>query len=146
MKIPLPDRGQPLDVAYMYQLADSINALYNQIATTTYNYLTIDTAEAGRQSVQTGRSMIHAGTVKVASNEYIVKDATKAWHIDLPPGFKYAPNVTATVINKGASAIGSDVIVTVTNVTASRVDGMVKFLSSGTLSVNVNVQAIGVPE
>jgi hypothetical protein len=27
MKIPLPERGQPIDLAYMYQIANSINDL-----------------------------------------------------------------------------------------------------------------------
>lgn len=146
MKIPLPERGQPIDAVYLYKIAEAVNDLANQVTSATFNFTTIETVEAGTQSVKTGHAMIHAGTVRVVANEYVVKDAGKTWHLDLPPGFKYAPSVTATVVNKGTSTTGNDVMCTITNVTKNRVDGTVKFMSSGTASVNINVHAIGIPE
>ena len=146
MRIPLPQRGQPIDVTYLNSLATAINDLANQFNASTYNYTTIDTVEAGRQSTQTAQAMIFAGRVSVVSNEYVVKDTEKSWYIDLPPGFKYAPNVTTSVINTGSSTTGNLVVCTITNVSKSRVDGRVKYLSSGTASVAINVQAIGIPE
>ena len=146
MRIPLPQRGQPIDVTYLNSLATAVNDLANQVNASTYNYTTIDTVEAGRQSIQTAQAMIFAGKVSVVSNEYVVKDTEKSWYIDLPPGFKYAPNVTTSVINTGSSTTGNLVVCTITNVSKSRVDGRVKYLSSGTASVAINVQAIGIPE
>lgn len=146
MKIPLPERGQPIDVVYLYKLAEAVNDLNNAITQSTFHYLVIDTVEAGRQSVQTAQASVFAGSVRVVANEYVVKDTSKTWYIDLPPGFKYAPSVTCSVVNRGTSTTGNDVLPTITSVTKSRVDGTVKFLSSGIASVTINVQAIGIPE
>lgn len=146
MKIPLPARGQPIDAVYLHTIATAVNELANQVSSATFNFTTVDTPEAGRQAVQTAQAMIHAGSVRVTSNEHVIRDTGKQWHIDLPPGFKFAPSVTATVVNVGATTTGNDVTCTVTNVTKSRVDGTIKFASSGTASIDINVQAIGIPE
>ena len=42
-KVPLPERGQPLDVTYIYQLAETINDLATQVSSATYNYTTTGT-------------------------------------------------------------------------------------------------------
>ena len=146
MRVPLPQRGQPLDVTYINSLVTAINDITNAVAQTTYNFTTVDTSEAGRQSIQTGQSMIFAGATTVSANEYVVKDAEKTWYVDLPVGFKYAPNVVPAVVNTGSSTTGNNVVCTITNVTKSRVDGRIKYLSSGTASVSVNIHAIGIPE
>ncbi len=31
-KVPLPERGQPLDVTYLYQLVEAVNDLSTQVA------------------------------------------------------------------------------------------------------------------
>jgi hypothetical protein len=41
-KIPLPERGQPLDVTYIYQVVDALNSLSTQVSDATYNYTDID--------------------------------------------------------------------------------------------------------
>jgi hypothetical protein len=46
-KLPLPERGQPLDVSYIYQLATAINDLASQISPAVYKYVTIDTPGIG---------------------------------------------------------------------------------------------------
>ena len=45
-KIPLPERGQPLDVTYVYQMANSINDLASAISPSTYKYVTVDAENA----------------------------------------------------------------------------------------------------
>lgn len=146
MKIPLPSPGQPIDTVYLYKIVEAINHLSNAVTTATFNYTTVDTVEAGRQSTKTSHAKVFGGSVNLASNESVIKDSAKTWYIDLPPGFKYAPNVVASAVNKGATIVGNSVLVTVTNVSKNRVDGTAKFLSGGVASVQINVQAIGVPE
>jgi hypothetical protein len=48
-KVPLPERGQPLDLTYIYQLVDTVNDLSTQVSSATYNYTTVDTISAGKQ-------------------------------------------------------------------------------------------------
>ena len=145
MKIPLPERG-PIDDTYLYKLVEAVNDIDNTITRSTYNYATVDTTEAGRQNVQTGHTELFATSIKLVLNEYVVKDTSKTWYIDLPPGYKYAPIVTATPVNKGTTTTGNDVMVTVTNVTKYRVDGIAKFTSSGNASVYLNILVVGIPE
>jgi len=60
-------------------------------------------------------------------------------------GFKHAPIVTATPINIGGTTAGSDISVVLKTVTASRVDGIVKFKTGGNVTIGVNLIAIGLP-
>ena len=40
-KIPLPERGQPLDVTYIYELAKTINDLSTEVSSAAYNFTSI---------------------------------------------------------------------------------------------------------
>ena len=71
-KVPLPDRGQPLDVTYLYQ-------------------------------------------------------------------------ITATPVNIGTSTVGNDVSAVITSVSTTRVEGIVRFNSSGQVSTSINIFAVGIP-
>jgi len=55
-KVPLPERGQPLDVTYIYQLAETVNDLATQVSSATYNYTTINNGISGAQSVKTSET------------------------------------------------------------------------------------------
>ena len=41
-KVPLPERGQPLDVTYIYQLADTLNDLSTQGVGQRLNLIGVD--------------------------------------------------------------------------------------------------------
>ena len=41
-RISLRERGQPLDVTYIYQVVDTLNTLSAQVSDATYNYTDID--------------------------------------------------------------------------------------------------------
>ena len=63
--LPLPERGQPLDVTYLYQIVKAINDLSTQSSTSVYKYVTVDTPNAGKQSVKTSEARIIGGYVQV---------------------------------------------------------------------------------
>ena len=71
-RIPLPERGQPLDLTYIYQLANSINEISNQLSPSVSKYSAIDGVEGpnGRQSVRTSDLKFIGGTFD--SNKYIL--------------------------------------------------------------------------
>ena len=117
-KVPLPERGQPLDVTYIYQLADTINDISTQVSSATYNYTTVDTTSAGNE---------------------------KTFAYDFPSDFKYAPIATATALNTGNTPAGQNVTVILKSVTTSRVEGIVRFGASGDLSLAVHLIVIGIP-
>jgi hypothetical protein len=144
-KVPLPERGQPLDVTYIYQLAETINDLATQVSSATYNYTTIDTVSAGKQSVKTSEARVIGGYVEVANNSTVSAGNEKTFSYDFPSDFKYAPIATATALNIGNTPAGQNVTVILKSVTTSRVEGVVRFGASGDLSLNVNIIVVGIP-
>jgi hypothetical protein len=144
-KIPLPERGQPLDLSYIYQVANAVNELSNDVSPSVYKYVTIDTPSAGKQSVRAGEARIIAGYVEVANNSTVTAGNEKTFSYDFPTDFKYAPVATATVVNIGNTPAGKNVNVVLKSVTTSRVEGIVRFNTSGDLSVAINMIVIGIP-
>lgn len=144
-KVPLPERGQPLDVTYIYQLAETINTLSTQVSTATYNYTTIDTVSAEKQSIKTSEARIIAGYKEVANNSTVSAGNEKTFTYDFASDFKYPPIVTATAINIGNTPAGQNVTVILKSVTVSRIEGVVRFGASGDLSLAVNLIGIGIP-
>jgi hypothetical protein len=144
-KVPLPERGQPLDVTYIYQLADTINDLSTQVSSATYNYTTVDTVSAGKQSVKTSEARMIGGYVEVANNSTVSAGNEKTFSYDFPSDFKYQPIATATPVNIGNTPAGQNVSVILKTVTTSRVEGIVRFGASGDLSLAINLIILGIP-
>ena len=138
MTLALPERGQPIDVTYLYRMAQAINDLTAKVVVSTYNNTTV-----GQQSVQTSNAMIHCTETNLAQT--VSKDTSIEWHVDLTTQFLLNPSVTCSVFNRGKTAPGNDAIVTITNITPNRVDGVIQFLTAGSVNVDVIVQAIGIP-
>lgn len=142
-KIPLPERGQPLDVTYIYQIAEAINNLSTQISSATSNTTTIEVANVGKQTVKTSEAKIVAGYKQISTTEAKAGNS-EPFSYDFP-AFKYPPIVSATVVNTDATTAGKDVTAVVTSVTTSRVDGFVRFGTDGKLSVVVHLMMVGIP-
>jgi hypothetical protein len=144
-KVPLPERGQPLDVTYIYQLADTINDLSTQVSSATYNYTTVDTANGTKQSIKTSEARFVGGYLVVSSNATVVAASDISFSYDFPSDFKYQPIVTATPLNIGGTPAGQNVSVILKTVTTSRVEGIVRFGASGNLSLAINLIILGIP-
>lgn len=144
-KIPLPERGQPLDLSYIYQVANAVNELSNDVSPSVYKYVTIDTPAAGKQSVKVAESRIIGGYIEIANNSTITAGNERTFSYDFPTDFKFAPIATATILNIGNTPAGKNVSVVLKSVTTSRLEGVVTFNTSGNLSVAVNIIVIGIP-
>lgn len=142
---PLPERGQPLDVAYIYSIVSSLNDINDQISTATYNYTTIETASAGKQNIKTSETRMIGGLVSVSSDSTVTASQTKSFTYTFPSDFKYAPIVTATAINSGQTTAGENVTVILTDVNRSSVTGLVRYNVAGNVSTVVNLIIIGIP-
>lgn len=145
-KVPLPDRGQPLDLSYIYQLAEAINNLSNQLSPVNAKYTTVDTVSNGKQTIRTSDSRIVGGFINITNSSSNTPDNEHEFTYAFSD-FAYAPIVTATpivtdTVNTQAS---KDVTVILTNVTTSRVDGVVKFGTTGVASIGINLIIVGIP-
>jgi hypothetical protein len=143
--LPLPDRGQPLDVTYLYDIVNTINNISTQISNVKTDNTIIYTRDNGKQEIRTDKARIIGAYVDIINNDTVTAGTSKSFSFDYSSDFKYPPIATATVVNRGLSDIGDDIIVTIRTVTTSRIDGIVKFNKSGTVSTTVNLLIIGVP-
>ncbi len=144
-QIPLPERGQPIDLSYIYQIADAINNLSTQVAPSTNKYVTVETPLDGKQSVLSSGVKMNAAYVEVYNNSSVLAGSEQPFSYTYPAEYKFAPVATATPVNVGGTTAGKDISVILKNVTTSRVDGIVKFNASGDVTVGVNLIIIGIP-
>jgi hypothetical protein len=144
-RIPTPDRGQPIDVPYIYQLANAVNDLADQIDDSSQRLATIFTRDAQRQDLRTSDARIFASFQDLVSQQDVQTGSTREFVFQLD-GFKYPPIATVSPINTGTSVASNDVLTVITSITNSEVRGFVRFNSAGIVSVSVNIIAIGVPE
>ncbi len=143
-KIPLPERGQPLDVTYLYDLANTINDISTQVSSATYKNSTIDTVSAAQQNLKTSELQIVGGFREVANNSTVSAGNERTFEYNFKTDFKFPPIVTATPVNIGNTPAGQNVTVILKSITVSRVEGVVRFGASGDLSLNVNIIAVGI--
>lgn len=145
-KLPTPDRGQPLDVSYIYQIVDAINDISEQVSTATYKYASIGST-SGTENVLITDTKVVAGTVDIYST---LTDVTPGLTVDKSFSFgtgefKYPPIVTATPVLTSQSQNGSNLSVTIKQITTSRVDLSVTFFGTGKAALKLNLIAIGLP-
>jgi hypothetical protein len=145
-KIPLPERGQPLDLSYIYQLSNAINELSDELSPTTSRYTSIDTVSAGTQTVRTSDARIIGGYLSVTNSSSTSPDGEGAFSYNFSD-FAYVPIVTATpiLIEENSTESGKDISVVLTKITANRVEGVVRFNTIGVASVGINLLIVGIP-
>lgn len=144
-QISPPERGQPLDVNYIYNIVTAVNELSKQISPSSSKYVTIDIPGDGPRSVKASEARI-IGTEKVVvtnSSKNIGDEET--FEYVFPAEFKFKPVATATPVNIGQTNAGENVSVVLKSVGTSRVEGLVRFNETGNLSVSVNILVVGIP-
>jgi len=141
MKIPLPERGQPIDLAYMYQIANSINDLNNQISGT-ISTSTVNNGIELREDLSTNNLKFYATTVTYEAGS-VSAGTSRDWNVSFSPSFLYVPVGTATVQNNTSSTAGNNITLVIKNITTGRVDGNIRYNEAGSINISINVIAIG---
>jgi hypothetical protein len=144
-RIPIPQRGQPIDATYIYDIVNAVNDLSNQVSSATYKYTNIDVPNGSKQNIKTSETKIVAGYVEVANNSTVNAGNEKTFSYNFPADFKYDPIATATPVNIGNTPAGRDATIVLTSITTNRLEGVVRFGSSGNISLAVNLIVVGVP-
>jgi hypothetical protein len=145
-RIPTPDRGQPLDVTYIYQIVEAINDLSSQMSSAKYKYASIDTSDGNQSTLLTDTKLV-AGEADVLQVITAVTPDTlpKAFSYSFKGEFKYPPIVSATPVLLEGTSAGLDVAVVIQSITNGVVNGFVKFNSGGSVALKVHIIAIGIP-
>jgi hypothetical protein len=143
-----PDRGQPIDVPYIYTMATKINEISQQLSESSEKYTTIFSRETGSDPLEQRTSDVkfYANFFDLDQQLQVNQGDTKDFRFDISGlGFKYPPIAVVTPVNTGTSSASNDVLVVITSTTNSEIRGFVRFNSAGTVDIAVNCIAIGVP-
>lgn len=135
-----PNRGQPLDVDYIAQIATQVNELTTLVGDRTTSYSNINGA-----SIKTSEIKIFATSVNVtaatSSTDGDIVDVNVSY-----PAFRGYPVLTATVVSGASSNIGDDATVVIKNISSQQATLRVKFNKNGNLNINLNIIAVGFSE
>jgi hypothetical protein len=145
-KIPTPDRGQPLDVSYVYQIVEAINDLSSQISSAKYKYASIDTTSGNESTLLTDTKVVAGEKVIYPTLTNVTAETTQSFSYSFKGEYKYPPIVTITPVLIEGTSSGQDVSVVIQSVTNSSVNGIVRFNTGGSLALKVHIIAIGIPD
>ena len=139
-QIPTPDRGQPLDVSYIFTIANAINDLDSRVEASKNNF-----SQIAGQDTKTGNLRFFAQSIPVTSGIKSNEPREVTWNF--PLSFAYIPVVTATPYNIGGNAAGGNVIATIKSITTHSVTCEVRFNKTDTeTTVSLNIVAVGIPD
>lgn len=144
-ELPIPQRGQPLDVSYISSIVTTVNQLLRQSSPTSSNNTKIvgTTTPRTEYAVPTPGASIYGETVNVTNAATTTAGGEIPFKVNF--SFKYPPIVVATPWNKGGTEAGKNVSIYLTNVTTSEANLVAKFASNGVATIDVNVLVIGIP-
>lgn len=143
MRIPLPERGQPIDLNYLYQIASAVNDLNTRVASSDTTSV-VDNGIQLPENVTTSNLRFYAtGAVNIAKPN-VTAGTSDPWSVTFNSDFLYTPVAVATVRNNTSSTAGNNITLVIKNVTTGRVDGNIIYNERGSIDININVIAIGV--
>jgi len=146
MTIPLPERGQPLDVGYLYSIVESLNKLIAATPSTLSKYVTVDVAGTNRQeSARTSDAKIIGGYKEIVNSASKTKGDSVAFSYDFNTAFKYTPIAVATPLNVANTSAGKNVSVVLKTVSTTKLEGVVTFNETGDVTVALNIIVVGIP-
>lgn len=139
-RVPLPQQGQPLDVAYIATLAEAVNQLSEEGSALAQgnNFILKGRLSETPSSYKLYGAQVIAQEVNLISGTSSVAEQTVSFS---PYNFSNPPIVTATLVNPS----DSEANVYVKNITSGSATVIVQFSGSENNSAAVNVIAIGVP-
>lgn len=139
-RVPIPQQGQPLDLAYIATLANAVNQLSEEGAV----------LAQGNNFILKGRLTDTPSSYKLYSAQIIAQEIifvagtsdTLEQTVSFSPyNFSTPPIVTATLVNTS----NTEAIVSLKNVTSGSVTVLVKFPTSENNSTGVSIMAVGIP-
>lgn len=139
-KIPLPARGQPLDLSYIYTLGEAVNDLASSANASIYDKINAD-------DIVSSKTRTIAVTVPIVANGAITAGSYQPFSVSGFGTFKTVPVATATPLLSSTLALSNDVTAVLTSVTTSRIDGLLRFNAQidNPTQIAVNVIIIGIP-
>lgn len=144
-QLPLPDRGQPLDVTYIYTMANVINQLSSTVSFSNNKNIIIDTDTIGKQKLKNSDFAAVAGYTVVPISANVTTGQVVESKYSFGMTFKNPPIVFANVFAKNNDNASTSATVVVSNVSTTDASFKIVFGTAGTANIGLNVFAIGIP-
>jgi hypothetical protein len=144
MKLPIPQRGQPVDVTFLSDIVSSINDLYNQIVVKVSAYASI-WVPGGRKQVRISEVKLFTTQISITVKN-AAADAMVIFNGSFDIGFKNPPIVVATPFGTTKAIRNSSV--TIDSVDTASFKGYVNLetaIGATAETITINVIAIGIP-
>lgn len=145
-ELPLPDRGQPLDVTYIYTMANTINQIASTINYSNNKNIVIDTSTIGKQRLKNTDFAATAGYIQVTNSQTVTTgQVVEQNNYNFGISFKYPPIVIATVVANNNDNASTSATVVISNTSTTDASFKVLFGTAGSASVGLNIIVMGVP-
>jgi hypothetical protein len=143
-QISPPEKGQPLDVDYIYQIVTTLNSLNNALATSKNATSYIAGNDGNITLVNTSSLQFFSKTIAVNFEGTVTAGRTLEVDVEFPKEFKTLPIVTATPYIRGAiSEANKNVVVTTVSTTLKKTKLLLTCQVAGSISIDVGVLALG---
>lgn len=143
-QINLPERGQPVDLSLLRTIINAINEIYREISPSVSKFIRISVPGKKDEDLRLSDAKMLATYKEVTNSSSVNAGNEEKFTIQIS-GFREPPIVTATPRNVGATAAGGNVSVILNSITATSIDGIVRFNAAGTATVGINLIAVGIP-
>ena len=140
-RLIVPQRGQPLDVSYIYDIVAAVNELSDRLSSVGNGTFKV----ISEANVPVGGSI---NTMTVFAKTYVFgtsKDVSAGQQdsFSITYNFESTPIVVATPFDSERTAAGQDVSVVITSVTNTNATFLVRYNTMGVANTKINVLAIG---
>jgi hypothetical protein len=140
-RLIVPQRGQPLDVSYVYDIVAAVNELADRLSSSgngTFKIIS-ETGESSGGSINT--MTVFAKTHVLGTSKTVTAGQQEAFSITY--NFQNPPMVVATPFDSEKTAAGQDTSVVITSVTNTNASFIVRYNTAGVTNTKINVLAIG---
>jgi|688.fasta_scaffold10032_2 hypothetical protein len=144
-KLIVPQRGQPLDVSYMYDIVQALNELQDQVGSSIQDVLVVVDETNKSRSTKMNRSAAFGVTAPVITATSVELNKTYPVTVSFEVKFNSKPIVVATPNNIGGTEPGKSANVVITKITNNSAEFLVSFTTAGLATVSLNVLAMGIP-
>jgi hypothetical protein len=142
-QISPPEKGQPLDIDYLYQIVTTLNAINNKVALSTNATSYVPGNDGASTLVNTGSLQFFARTVPI-SPQIVTAGQTIEVDITFDKEFRTLPVIMATPYIRGAvSEANKSIVATVESTTLKKTKILLLCQIAGSVSIDIGVLAIG---
>ena len=142
-RLIVPQRGQPLDVSYIYDIVSAVNELADRLTSSENGMLKIISEDGPPSTVPTSRMSVFAKTHILGASQTVTAGQQETFPITF--NFKYPPIVVATPFDGANTLAGQNVSVVIASVTNTNASFIVRYNTAGVTSTKINIIAIGIP-